>query len=173
MVLQPGAGVPSAQPRRGGFLDRNGRRIAAGLALTALLIAAARAPSLGRLLDAARGRGYVPWFDLEWKARQTASAARKPLLEHRVDPRHPQRDHLLSLLHDPALQARVERVVWLRSEAPAPPGEDPRPPAIRLWGSNREGLLCERERAHELHAADLAALIDEALAADQPQDPAR
>lgn len=115
------------------------------LVAAAVLLALVGLGRLARDLDVPRllyGRGYLPWVQAEWKAKQAASRLGRPLVTLTVDPRHPLAGRLEVLAKDPAIERLIDRFVWFRVEAQT---SDPTPasPLVTVRRSSGEANVVE------------------------------
>lgn len=144
-----------------------GKLIAAAVLLTLAGVGSAlKGLDVPRLLY---GRGYLPWVQLEWKAKQAASKLDRPLVTLTVDPRHPLHGRLEELAKDPVIERIIDRFVWYRTEVAAT-DPTPAPPVVTVRRSNGEAevvppwvideALTPKALAELLEAAETAHGVD-------------
>ncbi|HBP22656.1 MAG TPA: hypothetical protein DEA08_33360 [Planctomycetes bacterium] len=101
-------GIPPAEVKPTSW----GRRVAGVAVLVALAAGLARVDWAEVYL----GRGYAPWYEQTWQARQDSDYTNRPLVVLRA-PKGELPGNLIDVLDHPEVQRRVGDCVWLREES--------------------------------------------------------
>ncbi|MGE0711363.1 MAG: hypothetical protein AB7N76_30440 [Planctomycetota bacterium] len=148
-----GLGPAETPPPRG-----LGRRLAAPVVAALVLVLVAAGVQRTDWYRHLRGAGYVPWYDLDWRAAQDADNSHRQLVVLRGPAGS--WEHLAAVLDHPEVQQRAPGFVWLRLEQADQPAtltiEDTR---------ERRPVLAPLSMA-ELTGPGLGAALQAALDAD-------
>jgi hypothetical protein len=110
--------VPRFEPPKNGFMQAHRGRLVL-LAIVLALVGVGQALRSMNLMRALYGRGYVPWVEPAWKAKQAAAKGSKALVVFTVDARHPAAGRLEALTPEESVELLIDRLVWYREARPA------------------------------------------------------